>query len=232
MSSYFALVKKDFIALGRAAHLPLAVFVFAFVLVVVASMGFRQTGYGAIELRALTPGIVWLIFFFSAVVALNSTAAIEREGEACLAVVLARVDPIVVFAAKASSNFIFLLAVNAMVLLSHGVLFGVSMAPEGAGATAVTFYYLLLLALVGLGFSALGTLLSAMAAWLRGKEILLPLLLFPLSIPLFAIALQLHRDLLERGELQLFDVAGALLVAFDAVAVAVSAVLFEFVVSE
>lgn len=232
MSAFVALLRKDLIALGRAAHLPLAVFLFAFVLVVVASMGFRQTGYGAVELHALTPGMVWLLFFFSGVVALNSTAAIEREGEACLAVVLSSTDPMTVFAAKAASNFLFLYLVALLVLISQSILFGVVLLPEAGSVAGGAFDYLLLVALVGIGFSAFGTLISAMAAWLRGREILLPLLLFPLCIPLFAIALQLHRELLEGGSLSLTGVAGVLLLCFDAVAVAVSTVLFEYVVSE
>lgn len=232
MNQFVALLRKDLLALGRAAHLPLAVLMFAFVLVVVASMGFRQTGYGAVELKALTPGIVWLLFFFSGVVALNATASIEREGEACLAVLLSPVDPVMVFAAKATSNFLFLFVVAVLVLVSHALLFGVAMIPEGTSAWSGVAWYLLLVILVGIGFSALGTLLSAMAAWLRGREILLPLLLFPLCLPLFATTIQLNRELLESGSLDLFAVAGVLLIVFDVVALALSAVLFEFVIAE
>ena len=225
MKQLTALIRKDLLLLLKAESQVVSTLMFALVLAAVAAFSFRISGFGPEKTALLIPGILWIIFLFISVVALNQNMALEREGGALRAVLLTGVDPILVFHAKMSALMLFLFIVQTVVITAEGLLLGVDLGPAFTGL-------LLIALLLTLGIASLGTVLSAIAVVSRAREVLLPLLLFPLCIPLFAIALQLHRELLESGSISLAGVAGVLLLSFDAVAVAVSTVLFEYVVSE
>jgi len=225
MNEFAILFKKDITCVWRAKQLMLGTFGFALLLVVVASFAFRQVGYGQEELRAITPGILWLVFLFAGLIGLNQTFLFEQQNSALQGVLLSKVQPNVVYFAKLSSNFLFLSLVQILVLLAHGVLFG-------AEIFFVFPQLLFVTVLVALGFTALGTLLSAMAVATTSREIVLPLLLFPLSIPLVAGAVFLTRELLQSGSFPFASFWFTLVVVFDVISLVLAWLLFEFVVKE
>ena len=216
------LVKKDFRCLGRAAPQLVATLGFALLLVVVASFAFRQIGYGESDLQALTPGIVWLIFLFSGVIGLNYSFLTEQENDALHGVLLTPVDPFLVYLAKCICNVVFLVVVQLLVVLAHSLLFSVALVP-------LLMPLLLVIFLAAVGFAAVGTLLSAMAVHSRSREVLLPIMLFPLCLPLLAGAVFLTREVLASGSLDTGTFWFSLLCGFNVICLTLSWVLFEHV---
>ncbi len=216
------LLKKDIICLWRATPQLLATLGFALLLVVVSSFAFRQIGYGEEELKALTPGIVWLIFLFSGVLALNYSFLTEQENGAMQGVLLTPVDPALLYFSKFFSNLLFMVVVQLLVLFVHSLLFNVALHSVAGSLFLVVF-------LTAVGFAGLGTLLSAMAVCSRSREVLLPIMLFPLCLPLLAGAVFLTREVIASGSIEMSSFWFALVCGFDVISITLSWLLFEHV---
>ncbi len=219
------LLSHDIRLLLRANHVLVATFGFAFLLIVVSSFSFRYVGITAEQIRLTTPGILWVVFLFTSVIGLNHSFAFEKELGAIRGVLLTPVDHGTVYLAKFMSNLIFLFLLQSFIILVHGIFFGV----DYFGNLAEL---LLLSLLVVVGFSSFGTLLSGIAASLNGRDILLPLILFPVCIPLVIAVVELTRELLLGGSLNFDSFWFTLLCVVDVIGVIVSWVLFEYVVNE
>lgn len=198
MSRFAALVKKDLLLLFQAEAQAVSTVIFALVLAAVSAFSFRILGFGAENTRALVPGIVWMIILFVSAVALNQTMAAEREDRALRGVLLSGVDPFLVFQSKATVIGTFLFLIEAIVIAGVCILLNVDFASS---------YPLMLFiaALLVVGISSLGTVLSAMAVASRARELLLPLLLFPLSVPAVIAAVESGRTVLDSGRLDWSD---------------------------
>ena len=223
MNSFVLLLRKDLLQLTRAKETLISSFGFALLVEIVAGFSFRRTGYGETELLLLTPGVIWLAFLFSAVIGLNQSFVQEEENKALLGVMLSPVSPVAVYLAKFCSNLLFVFCLFFFITLAHGLFFGVEI-----------FSKLPLLLLLGLlesvGFVALGTLLAGIAVLTRGREIILPLMLFPLCLPLLAGAVFLTQGALESGSIWFGEFWFVLVCVFDVIALTCGVSLFEFTV--
>jgi heme exporter protein B len=118
-------------------------------------------------------GLLWIAVLFTAVLALTRAFVAEREQRVLDALVLAPSDRSAIWLGKGLSVLAFLVLVEVIALPAFGLFF----APVGAAAVAA-------FALANVGLAAVGTLLAAMAAASRARELLLPLLFLPLAIPI------------------------------------------------
>ena len=173
-------------------------------------------------MQIIAGGLFWITFLLSGVLGLDRSFGQEREHGAMDGLLLTPVPRGVLYLGKMASNAVFLLVISLLVLPPLALLYGVEL--RGVWAP------LLLIALGGIvGFSALGTLLGGVTASLRGKEVLLPLLLFPLLVPLLLVVVQLT-DLVLQGEALWEHRAWLqLLLAFDMVFLIASYLTFDFV---
>jgi heme exporter protein B len=128
-------------------------------------------------------GILWVAILFSAVLGLGRVFAREKENGCVAALMVSPLSPGALFTAKALVNFTLMCCSELVLVPVFLALYGGRLEPDPLGL-------LVLLALVNLGFSAVGTLLSALAAGTRRNEVLLPILLYPLSLPLVAFAVK------------------------------------------
>jgi heme exporter protein B len=146
---------------------------FALLVVVIFSFSFDPT---AEESRHIAGGLIWVAFLFAAVVALNQTWARELRNQVLDAYRVSPASPNSLFLAKALGNFIFVLVLEALMTPLFVVFYNLrALGPA---------WQLPLVA--GLGTWALvvnGTFFAAMSLRTRSREIMLPLLLFPISIP-------------------------------------------------
>jgi heme exporter protein B len=126
---------------------------------------------GADELAA--QGLLWVALVFTALLGLARAWAPEREGGALEGLVLAPSDRSAIWLGKAVAVFVFLSLIEAVALPAFGLFF------SSVSAEAV-----LGVALANVGICAVGTLLAAMAAASRTRELVLPLLFLPIAIPL------------------------------------------------
>lgn len=127
--------------------------------------------------RQTFPGLLWVTIFFGGSLAIGRSFASERQQQALSGMLAAPVDRTAIFFGKALANLTVLFAVEAVGVPAFLVLFDVA---PGAGWAAAAAS----LALGTAGFTLLATLLAALTAPARTRDVLMPLLLLPLSLPL------------------------------------------------
>ncbi len=175
------------------------------------------------EARRLGAGFFWVAFSFGGVLALNRSFALEKESGCARALMLAPVDRSAIYLGKFTANVIFMFLIELLVLPLFTVFFDV---PTGAAIGRL----LLIFALGAVGFSAVGTLFSAVAANTRMRELLLPVLLLPVVIPVLIAAVETTSQALGA------DVEVAfwfrLLVVYDVVFTTVGVMVFEYILEE
>jgi len=200
--------KQTWMGMGLFALLVLVIFNFAFDLRVDNK-------------AAIAPGALWVAFVFASLLGLGRTIAAEREKGLMDRLLLCPVDRKAIYLAKLLGNLLFIGVVELVALPVFAALFNV---PLFAGS-------LLPIVLLGtLGIASVGTLFSAIASATQARELLLPLLIFPLIVPVVIGAVR------ATGALMVPAVNEppwlGLITAFDVIFLSISMLTFEFVVEE
>lgn len=200
--------KQMWMGMGLFALLVLVIFNFAFDLRVDNK-------------AAVAPGALWVAFIFASFLGLGRTIAAEREKSPLDRLLLCPIDRKAIYLAKLLGNVLFIGVVEVVALPVFAILFNV---PLAAGA-------LLLIMLLGtVGIASVGTLFSAIAAATSARELLLPILVFPLIVPIVIAAVR------ATGALMVPTVNEppwlGLIAAFDAIFLSLSTLLFEYVIEE
>lgn len=180
-------------------------------------------GPDAQALRNAAVGAVWLATLFSGVLAFNRSFQVELESGALEPLLQYPGPRWTIFAGKLLGNLIFLTLMVAIVVAAGVVLFGVRI-PAGWPSLLGVF------ALGVVGLVVLGTFYASMASRSRAREVLLPLLLFPMLVPVLLAATTASKALLGAD---LMHEAGAwirLLAAYDLVFLIATFILFEHVI--
>ena len=179
----------------------------------------------AVPASDLAPGVLWVIFVFSALLGLNRSFGVEQADRAIDALLAAPVAREAVFLGKAAANLLFVLGVQLVAFPLVALIYGVSFGPIALPLAGVAV-------LAAVGIVSVGTLFSAMAVNTRLAELLLPMLALPFFVPVVVAAGQ-ATALLVSGR-PVGEAAGWLrvLVAFDLVFVFACTAAFPFVVEE
>lgn len=216
-----AVVWKDLAMEWRSRELMTSMLVFALLVIFIYNF--------ALELQpklrtAVTPGVLWVTLVFSGTLGLNRSLAVEKDRGCLDGLLLAPVDRTAIYFGKTIANFIFMLAIAVIVLPVYAVLYNdFSLFKPGV---------LLVIVLGSWGYVAIGTLLASMAVQARTRDILLPILLFPVTIPLIVAAVKASGGFLQ-------GLTGGdilpwlnLLIVFDVVFTALAFMVFDYVVEE
>lgn len=226
MSILKILILKDVRCFLRAKGLLPASFMFSLLLVVVASFSFRKLGMSQADLFSLTPGMIWIIFLFTATSILTQSFIAEKENGALLGLILSGAKPELLFISKFLVSTCAIFFLQALIIFLHALFFGVELFfSHYLGLLLVSF-------LASISFSALGTIFSSMAVCTRGRELILPLLLFPLCLPLLAAVVFLSHSLFATGVLLYSGFWFIFLVLFAVLSFSLGLLLFEYVISE
>jgi heme exporter protein B len=199
-----AVAWKDLAAEFRSRELLSSMLVFALLVVLVFNYALDVD----IKTRRLvTSGVLWVTFTFAGTLGLNRSMAIEKDRGCLDGLLLAPVDRSAIYFGKVVSNLAFMLIVEAIILPAYSVLYNVNLFKPG----------LLMVILLGsVGYVAVGTLLSSMAVQTRTRDVLLPILLFPVVLPLLAAAVAWIN----------------IMIVYDVIFVAVAYMVFDYVVEE
>jgi len=215
-----AVVWKDLRAEFRSRELFSAMLVFSLLIILIFNF--------ALELdiktrQSVTAGVLWSTFAFAGTLGLNRSMAIEKDRGCLDGLLLAPVDRSAIYFGKVISNLVFMLIVEAIVLPVYSVLYTVNLFQPG----------LLLVILLGsIGYVSVGTLLAAMSVQTRTRDILLPILLFPVVIPVLLAAVKASSGFLTGAELADIMLPINLLIAYDVIFTAVAFMVFDSVVEE
>jgi heme exporter protein B len=200
--------KQTWMSMGLFALLVLVIFNFTFDL--------------RVDNRAaIAPGALWVAFVFASLLGLGRTIASEQENGSMDRLMLCPVDRKAIYLAKLLGNILFIAVVEVIALPIFAALFNV---PLFTGE-------LLPIVLFGtLGIATIGTLFSAIATATQARELLLPLLVFPLIVPVVIGAVR------ATGALMVPSINEppwlGLMVAFDVIFLSVSLLLFEYVIED
>lgn len=171
------------------------------------------------------PGALWVAVIFAGVLALSRSFLSERENDCLHGLLLCPVDRGTLYLGKAIANFLFMLAAQIFVLPVFVFFFNIRLTERFSAVFGA-------LALGLLGFSAVGTLFAAMSVRTRAREVMLPLLLLPLVVPLFIAGVRITQRLFLDKPLADVMPWVHLMVGFDVVFLVVGWLVFEYVVEE
>jgi heme exporter protein B len=216
----FAIVWKDLAAELRSRELLSAMLVFALLVILIFNFSLELDA----KTRAtVTSGVLWVTFAFAGTLGLNRSMAMEKDRGCLDGLLLAPVDRSAIYFGKAIGNLIFMLIVEAIVLPVYSILYNTNLFRPG----------LLVVILLGsIGYIAVGTLLSSMAVQTRTRDILLPILLFPLVVPVLIAAVKASNGFLQALEMPDIWPWLNLLIVYDVIFLAISLMVFDNVVEE
>jgi heme exporter protein B len=171
-----ALIRKDIQTELRTRESITAMLVFAVMAVVMFNFALRPI---MDNFRPLAPGILWVTLVFAGTLGLSRSMSSEQINQCMDGLLLAPCDRSVIFLGKAIANAFFTLVVAAILLPVMAILFDETLLQPGVIGVVV---------LGVVGYSGAGTLIATMAASTRAREVFLPILLFPLVLPLLVAA--------------------------------------------
>jgi heme exporter protein B len=215
-----AVLWKDLAAEWRSRELFSAMLVFALLVIFLFNFALELD---ALARASVTSGVLWVTFIFAGTLGLNRSLAVEKDRGCLDGLLLAPVDRTAIFAGKALSNLIVMLGVATIVLPAYSLLYNINLFRPGL---------LLVIFLGSTGYAAVGTLLASMSIQARTRDILLPILLFPLALPLMVAAVKASSGFLQGlpwGELTYWL---NLLVAYDVIFISGAFMVFDFIVEE
>ncbi|MDQ6705121.1 MAG: heme exporter protein CcmB, partial [Acidobacteriota bacterium] len=174
------------------------------------------------ETRAIAGGLLWIVFAFAGALILNRSFARELPNDCLDALIASPIPPSALFLGKAIANFTLLVAVDLACLPVFGIFYNV-------GWMKVFWPLLLVLLLGNWGMTMIGTSFSALTVNIRLRELMLPLLVYPILMPALMGAIELTNTLLGGETLGGNLTWLKLMVGFDIIYTAISVMLIEVV---
>jgi len=214
------IVQKDVAVELRTKEMLSSMFVFSLLVIVIFNFAFELR---VEDVRKVAPGVLWVTFIFAGMLGLSRSFVLEKDKGCLEGLLLCPVDRSAIYFGKMLGNVIFMTMVEAMILPIFSILFNISL-----------FQPLLLLIVVlgTLGFAGVGTLFSAMAVHTRSREVMLPVLLFPVVLPAMIAAVKATGGILDGQPFSEIAPWVRLLAVFDVVFFAISFMTFDYVVEE
>ena len=213
---------KDILSEFRSKETISAMVIFCLIVVVIFNFMLEP---GSTLIKEMVAGILWTAITFSGILGLNRSFIYEVDQGCLLGLLLCPVDHFVIYFGKMLGNFFFMIIMEIVLLPLMIVLFNLNVTP--------IFFPLILIMLLGtFGFAAVGTLLSAISVNTRAREILLPILLFPIAIPILMAAVKSTNQLLQNSNFAEAIPWLKILLGFDIIFLVASAMLFQYVVED
>ncbi len=213
---------KDLVSERRTKDVSTAILLFGFTVAVSFTFAFEPTSE---EAQKIAGGLLWLAFLFASLLGLNRSFARELSNDCLQALRLIPADLGAIYLGKLLSNLLFMVLAEAVLLPVFGVFFNLSLWER-------PFWLAAILVLGTWGIAALGTMFSAVSANTRMRELMLPMLLLPLTIPLLIAAMASTTTLLSGAPMQEADVWLKLLLSFDIIFTVLCWLLFDIVLQE
>ena len=210
---------KDLLSEMRSRETISSMFFFALIVILIFSFSFSMDQQTA---RELMPGIMWVAVVFTGIIGLGKSFTAELQND-CLENL--QMNPIprgAIYLGKLASNFLFMLIVEFILFPLFVIFFNLDVFEKIP-------LFVLILTTGTLGVSAVGTLFSAMTVQIRAREVMLPILLLPLIVPVMIGAVEATGGVLRGDPISLYRQWIELLIVFDVIFTIVSFWAFEFI---
>jgi heme exporter protein B len=214
----FAIIWKDLRCELRTRQVWVSMAMFAVLVLVVFNFAFDLR---VDNVAAVGPGALWVAFVFASMIGLGRTMAAEQEHGSLDRLLLCPVDRKALYLAKLLGNLIFIGVVEVIAVPVFAAIYNVPI---------LTGLIVPIVLLGTVGVAAVGTLFSAVAANTRAREVLLPLLVFPLIVPVVIGAVKASQALISPVPNDPPWIG--LLIAFDVIFLSISAITFPYVIEE
>jgi heme exporter protein B len=177
------------------------------------------------SIRLAVPGILWVSFAFSGTLGLNRMFASEKENSCLQGLLMIPMDRGILYLGKMLAASVFMLIAEAIISVFCMIFFNLTVWRE--------IPYLTVVFVLGtLGFTAVGTLLSAVSANTRMREVLLPLILFPVVLPILINAVAATNIILNTVEYAALKLPLTIMSVFTLVFATLAYLLFEYVLED
>jgi heme exporter protein B len=216
-----AIVFKDIVIEMRSKESITSMLMFGILVLVVFMFAFEASG---LDKTLIGPGELWVAFSFAAILGLNRSLAMEIDNDCLQGLLLAPLGRGELYLGKVASNFSFMIIAEFIVLPVFFVLNNLSFDQRFLGIAGISV-------LATLGMSAVGTILSTISANTRMKEVMLPILQIPLTVPVVIAAVEATSQIMNNDKPEI-SAWLTILAGFSIVYLTVSYLVFEFAVEE
>jgi len=220
LKALFAITWKDLAAEWRSREMISAMLVFAFLVILVFNFALELDA----QVRAnVSAGVLWVTFSFAGTLGLNRSMAMEKDRGCLDGLLMAPVDRTAIYFGKTLANLLLMLLTALIILPVYSILYNINLFQPG----------LLLVILLGSsGYVEVGTLLAGLAVQARTRDILLPVLLFPVIIPVLIASVKATSAILQGAVWNDLSPWLNLLIVYDLVFIGVALMVFNQIVEE
>ena len=221
MKAVSAIIFKDLVIEMRNKESISSMLMFCVLVLVIFNFAFEPS---SVERALIAPGTLWLAFSFAAILGLNRSLAMEIDNDCLQGLLLAPLSRGDLYLGKVAGNFIFILIAEVIVLPVFVILNNLRFNLQFLEIAGIT-------CLGTLGIAAIGTILSTISANTRMKEVMLPVLQIPLTIPVVMSSVEATSMVLT-GETKQISSWLYILAGFSIVYLTLSYLVFDFVLEE
>jgi len=220
LSKALVIAWKDILSETRTREIISSVLVFAILVIVIFNFAFSGSQQTMVS---LAPGMLWVTFAFAGVLSLNRSFIQEKEEDCLEGLMVCPVSREAIYIGKMLGSLFFMLFVEAVVLPVFALLFNVNV---------ISLPLITVTILATLGFAAIGTLFSALAVNTKAREMVLPILFFPIVAPIIISAVNVSGLALDGKPWSSMASWFGIIAAFDVIFLVISYLVFEYIVEE
>ncbi|MBW2621558.1 MAG: heme exporter protein CcmB [Deltaproteobacteria bacterium] len=218
----WAIILKDLLSELRSKEMVISMCLFSFLILIIFNFTFDL---GTDSIVGSAPGVLWVAFIFSGLMGQGRAFGAERDRGTMPGLLLCPVSAWGIYLAKLVSTFIFMAVMEFFTLFLFAVLYNVSLVPHFAPLVLILF-------LGTLGFASIGTIFSAMSATTKARDVMLSILVFPVSVPMILASVKATAMILEGRALNEAFSWLKILIAFDMLYLLLAYLTFDFILEE
>lgn len=220
LSTAWVLVWKDLVQEWRSRDVLTSMFAFAVLSLFIFNYALELS---PIDRAEIAPGLIWVVMVFAGTLGLNRSFAAEQDQGSFEGLMMAVPELSVIYLAKVITNLLMMFGLAILVIPIYSVLYNQSLFD-------LRFFGVLMLG--AWGYSAAGTLISSMTVQTRMRDLLLPVLLFPLLLPVNMAVVKSGSAIIAASSVPEFQSWINLLLVYDVIMTVVSIMVFEYVIRE
>ena len=220
LSTAWVLVWKDLVQEWRSRDVLTSMFAFAVLSLFIFNYALELS---PIDRAEIAPGLIWVVMVFAGTLGLNRSFAAEQDQGSFEGLMMAVPELSVIYLAKMITNLLMMFGLAILVIPIYSLLYNQSLFD-------LRFFGVLMLG--AWGYSAAGTLISSMTVQTRMRDLLLPVLLFPLLLPVNMAVVKSGSAIIAVSAVPEFQSWINLLLVYDVIMTVVSIMVFEYVIRE
>jgi len=220
LGTAWVLVWKDLVQEWRSRDVLTSMFAFAVLSLFIFNYALELS---PIDRAEIAPGLIWVVMVFAGTLGLNRSFAAEQDQGSFEGLMMAVPELSVIYLAKMITNLLMMFGLAILVIPIYSLLYNQSLFD-------LRFFGILMLG--AWGYSAAGTLISSMTVQTRMRDLLLPVLLFPLLLPVNMAVVKSGSAIIAASSVPEFQSWINLLLVYDVIMTVVSIMVFEYVIRE